>query len=169
MQHIRSWSLCATGYESLPITIRESLLRWPRRQRGIIIRTIACKQKSRAKLVYLTYSLLQPYGRIVDITPPQPVPPGALRSALVSFRHIRSAAIARNTIHGLAIPSDSGGATRLRTSYQVPIQAHVIRDYVASHPRIFLPIFFFILGSLTYTVRAPSLSREYDSDQRIGL
>ena len=101
----------------------------------------------------------KPYGRILDITPPTPQPAGSLRFATVTFRYARSAAIARNTVHGLAVPSDpsSTNITRLRTMYQQPIQAHVIRDYISSHPRIFLPIFIFLIGSLTYTVRFTSL------------
>lgn len=76
-----------------------------------------------------------------------------LRSTSVSFRNVRSAAAARNTVHGLVIRSGfSGSVTRLQTSYQVPLQAHVIRDYITSHPRIFLPVLIFLLGTLTYTV-----------------
>ncbi|KAI0818814.1 exonuclease [Irpex lacteus] len=102
------------------------------------------------------YNLMRPYGRIVTITPPSPVPAGTLRSAVVGFRSVQYAAIARNTLHGLAIPADSGsGVTRIRTSYQQPIQAHVVRDYIQSHPRIFLPVLIFLLGSLTYTVFDP--------------
>ncbi|KAF7800270.1 hypothetical protein EIP86_011517 [Pleurotus ostreatoroseus] len=102
------------------------------------------------------YELLRPYGRIVDVTYPSPVPAGTLRSAIISFRHVRSAAIARNTIHGLAVPSDTSGAvTRLRTSYQQPIQVHAVRDYISNHPKIFLPVLFFIIGSLTYTIFDP--------------
>ncbi|GJE86794.1 exonuclease [Phanerochaete sordida] len=105
----------------------------------------------------ILYDLLRPFGRIVTIDPPTPPPAGTLRSATVTFRHVRSAAIARNTIHGLAVPVDpsSGNMTRLRTKYQQPIQAHVIRDYVSSHPKIFLPIFIFLIGSLTYTIFDP--------------
>lgn len=95
----------------------------------------------------------QPYGRIVTIQPPAPAPAGTLRAAIVGFRSVHFASIARNTIHGLDVPADSGsGMTRIRLSYQQPIQAHVIRDYISSHPKIFLPIFIFLLGSLTYTV-----------------
>ncbi|KAJ3533719.1 hypothetical protein NM688_g7243 [Phlebia brevispora] len=102
------------------------------------------------------YDLLRPYGRILDLKPPIPVPAGTPRSAMVTFRHVRSAAIARNTIHGYSIPSDTTGTmTRLRTSYEQPIQAHAVKDYISNHPRIFLPILFFLIGSLTYTVFDP--------------
>ncbi|KAI0698509.1 RNA12 protein-domain-containing protein [Cytidiella melzeri] len=102
------------------------------------------------------YNLMRPYGRIANITPPSPVPAGSLRYAIVGFRRIQDATIARNTLHGLAIPADSGsGVTRIRTSYQQPIQAHAVRDYISSHPKIFLPVFIFLLGSLTYTIFDP--------------
>jgi hypothetical protein len=42
--------------------------------------------------------------------------------------------------------------TRLQILYQQPIQAHAIRNWLTSHPRIVLPILFFLLGTLTYTV-----------------
>ncbi|KIP10314.1 hypothetical protein PHLGIDRAFT_28547 [Phlebiopsis gigantea 11061_1 CR5-6] len=103
------------------------------------------------------YNLLRPYGRILDIIPPTPAPAGTLRSATIIFRNARAAAIAHNTIHGLSIPPDASSATftRLRTRYQQPIQAHAIRDYISGHPKIFLPVFIFLLGSLTYTIFDP--------------
>ena len=65
------------------------------------------------------------------------------------------AAIAHNSVHGLAVqPPTSSAKTILRTTYQAPVQAHVVRDYITSHPRIFLPVLFFLLGTLTYTVSA---------------
>ena len=43
----------------------------------------------------------------------------------------------------------------MRTSYQRPIQAHAIRDWLNSHPKIVLPVFVFLLGTLTYTIFDP--------------
>ncbi|EMD38659.1 hypothetical protein CERSUDRAFT_49441 [Gelatoporia subvermispora B] len=103
------------------------------------------------------YDLLRPFGRIQDVTEPTPVPAGTLRSSTVTFSRLRSAAIARNTIHGTTIPPSPNATTltTLRTAYQQPMQAHAIRDYIASHPRIFLPVLFFFIGTLTYTVFDP--------------
>ncbi|KAH8102922.1 RNA12 protein-domain-containing protein [Cristinia sonorae] len=104
------------------------------------------------------YNLLRPCGRIEDIINPTPVPAGTLRSSTVVFRQISSAAIARNVIHGIRVNTGSESSpvlTKLRTSYQPQIQAHAIRDYVASHPKIFLPILFFLIGTLTYTIFDP--------------
>ncbi|TCD65369.1 mitochondrial escape protein 2 [Steccherinum ochraceum] len=106
----------------------------------------------------LLYHLLRPYGKIKEITSPVPVPAGSLRSSIVVFRQITSASTARNVIHGLRVNTGTESSpawTRLRLIYQPPLQAHAIRDYVASHPRVFLPILFFLLGTLTYTIFDP--------------
>ncbi|KIJ60595.1 hypothetical protein HYDPIDRAFT_32020 [Hydnomerulius pinastri MD-312] len=100
------------------------------------------------------YQLFRPYGRIYDLVAPKPVPNGTLRSAEVSFLRVRSATIARNAIHGYQY-SKGGSTTRLQTVYQRPIQAHAIRDWLTAHPRIVLPILFFLLGTLTYTIFDP--------------
>ncbi|KAG1749107.1 RNA12 protein-domain-containing protein [Suillus paluster] len=100
------------------------------------------------------YSLFRPCGRIYNITAPTPVPAGTLRSSDIIFHRVRSATVARNIIHGFTF-SNGGATTRLRTVYQRPIQAHAIRDWLTSHPRIVLPILFFLLGTLTYTIFDP--------------
>ncbi|KAG2158089.1 RNA12 protein-domain-containing protein [Suillus bovinus] len=100
------------------------------------------------------YSLFRPCGRIQNITAPTPVPAGMFRSSDILFHRVRSATVARNTVHGYRF-SDAGGTTRLRTVYQRPIQAHAIRDWLTSHPKIVLPIIFFLLGTLTYTIFDP--------------
>ncbi|KAI0928247.1 hypothetical protein AcW1_005551 [Taiwanofungus camphoratus] len=104
------------------------------------------------------YSLLRPYGHIQNLTQPSPAPSaGALRFSTVTFNRLRAAVVARNAIHGAHVPpcTSSPTATTLRTSYDAPMQAHVIRDYVTSHPRIFLPVLFFLVGTLTYTIFDP--------------
>ncbi|CCM03851.1 uncharacterized protein FIBRA_06000 [Fibroporia radiculosa] len=99
------------------------------------------------------YNILRPYGRIQDLTQPSPSSiSGGLRFSTVTFMRVRSATVARNAIHGAHI---SPTGTTLRTMYEAPVQAHVFRDYIASHPRIFLPVLFFLLGTLTYTIFDP--------------
>lgn len=105
------------------------------------------------------YNLFRPYGRIKDIIPPSPAPAGSLRSATINFSHLRSAVIARNVLYGAKNSQTSGDGdkknfTLIRTNYQKPIQAHAVRDWMSSHPKIMLPILVFLLGSLTYTVRS---------------
>ncbi|KDR81387.1 hypothetical protein GALMADRAFT_58608 [Galerina marginata CBS 339.88] len=104
------------------------------------------------------YELCRPYGRIGDIIPPAPVPAGTLRSSNIFFQRLHSATAARNVIHGLEVPSGSTSAptkTRIRTQYETPIQAHVVRNWVSSHPKIVLPIVIFLVGTLTYTIFDP--------------
>ncbi|KAG7452882.1 exonuclease [Guyanagaster necrorhizus] len=100
------------------------------------------------------YKLLRPYGRIKGMTDPIPVPAGSVRFSTVSFQKIRSAAIARNVIHGFEM-SSGNTVTRLSTKYDYPIRVHAVRDWLSSHPRIVLPIVVFLLGTLTYTIFDP--------------
>ncbi|KZT44087.1 hypothetical protein SISSUDRAFT_1057085 [Sistotremastrum suecicum HHB10207 ss-3] len=98
---------------------------------------------------------LRPYGRIVDITAPTPVPAGTLRSSTVFFYNLRSAAIARNVIHGEALPTEGGKITRLALAFERPLKAHAIRDWLTAHPRIVVPVAVFLFGTLTYTIFDP--------------
>ncbi|KAK0228223.1 RNA12 protein-domain-containing protein [Armillaria fumosa] len=100
------------------------------------------------------YKLLRPYGRIRDITDPIPVPAGSSRFSTVSFQKIRSAAIARNVLHGFEM-SSGNTVTRLSTKYEDPIRVHAVRDWLTGHPRIVLPVVVFLLGTLTYTIFDP--------------
>ncbi|KZV94062.1 hypothetical protein EXIGLDRAFT_835266 [Exidia glandulosa HHB12029] len=101
------------------------------------------------------YTLMRPYGRIHDITAPQPVPAGTLRSSTVSFTQLRSAAVAHNCIHGLSFHSEDGKETWLKTSFERTRKAHWIRDWIVAHPRVSLPIALFLFGTLTYTIFDP--------------
>ncbi|KAF8803621.1 hypothetical protein BYT27DRAFT_7171768 [Phlegmacium glaucopus] len=107
----------------------------------------------------LLYELCRPFGRITDLTMPSTAPAGAPRSATVAYQRIYSATIARNVIHGFDLSSLSSSAspvkTRLRAGYQRPIQVHVIRDWMSSHPKIMLPLLVFLFGTVTYTIFDP--------------
>lgn len=73
------------------------------------------------------------------------------------FDSLRGGTVARNVLHGLEVLTPGASSpTRLHITYQPPIDAHKIRDFIGKHPRVFLPIFIFLLGSLTYTVRLKS-------------
>ncbi|KAJ7871518.1 RNA12 protein-domain-containing protein [Mycena olivaceomarginata] len=102
------------------------------------------------------YQLLRPYGKIRDIQAPTPVPAGTLRSASVVFDKLRTATVARNAVHGLEVSAPGASSpTRLHMTYVFPLDAHKVRDWLSSHPRIVLPIAIFLLGSLTYTIFDP--------------
>jgi hypothetical protein len=95
----------------------------------------------------------QTYGHIQNVSRVTPPPSGGLRSSVITFDRIRSATIARNVLNDFYTPSPNPSAlTRLRTAYQRPVQPHVIRDWISSHPKISLPIIIFLIGTLTYTV-----------------
>lgn len=100
------------------------------------------------------YNLLRPYGRILDLTSPSPGTPGSLRSSIVTFKKVRSAATARNCIHGLVVPTGNGN-TRLHVGFERPIKAHAVRDWISGHPRLVLPVLFFLIGTITYTIFDP--------------
>ncbi|KAF5391771.1 hypothetical protein D9757_001714 [Collybiopsis confluens] len=96
------------------------------------------------------YNIFRPYGAIEELVNPTPVPAGAQRYSIVSFNRLKAATVARNVVYGLEVDS-----TRLRISYAYPIEAHVVREWVANHPRIILPIIFFLLGTITYAIFDP--------------
>lgn len=112
-------------------------------------------------LGYVTYAVsmpnsgvrcqMQPFGLIIEISQPTSGPPGTPRFSNVSFRSLRSAAIARNVMHNYSFTMN-GTRTELKTGYAQILQAHAFRNWIASHPRIALPIVVFLLGGLTYTV-----------------
>ncbi|KIJ34602.1 hypothetical protein M422DRAFT_70117 [Sphaerobolus stellatus SS14] len=103
------------------------------------------------------WNLLRRYGRIREVQPPTPVPAGTLRSVMVTFERTHSAAIAHNCVYGAWIPGlmDETKYTKLHTGYERPIKPHLVRDWLASHPKIVFPIVVFLLGTLTYTVFDP--------------
>ncbi|KAH7341824.1 RNA12 protein-domain-containing protein [Rhizoctonia solani] len=118
------------------------------------------------------YDVLRPYGRISKLDPPTPAPAGALRSATVTYDSVRSAVLARNCLHGVNLTTDgdvlgrSGPGialsvaqgtklTRLSVLFEQPLKEKAIRNWLASHPRIVLPVLAFLIGTLTYTVFDP--------------
>ncbi|KAF8475410.1 RNA12 protein-domain-containing protein [Gautieria morchelliformis] len=104
------------------------------------------------------WKTLRPYGRILDLRSPTPVPAGILRSTIVIFERTASATIAHNCIYGAYVPhseDDPQTLTRLTTAYEQPIKPHLIRNWLAAHPRIVFPVVVFLLGTLTYTVFDP--------------
>ncbi|KAK8869527.1 hypothetical protein IAR55_000093 [Kwoniella newhampshirensis] len=118
----------------------------------------------------MLYTLFRPYGRLIDIQPPTPVPAGSLRFATVAFSRLSTSAIAINCLHGYSTPTNtadftlrtSGGPSptpiplsRLRLYYERPLKAHAIRDWIGAHPRIAIPVIAFLIGTLSYTFFDP--------------
>ena len=91
---------------------------------------------------------MRPYGRIRDIFP------GA-KSTDVSFSRVRSAAAARNCLHGATFGPDGGKRVTLRILYRERQHANMLRDWLSSHPRVVLPILVLLLGSLSLVIFDP--------------
>ncbi|CAE6435290.1 hypothetical protein ACGC1H_002868 [Rhizoctonia solani] len=118
------------------------------------------------------YDVLRPYGRITKLDPPTPAPAGTLRSATVAYDRVHSAVLARNCLHGVNLTTDgdvlgrSGPGialpvapgtklTRLSMLYEQPIKENAIRNWLANHPRLVLPVLAFLIGTISYTVFDP--------------
>ncbi|KAF8337623.1 RNA12 protein-domain-containing protein [Cantharellus anzutake] len=101
------------------------------------------------------YEALRPYGPLVDITRPSPVPAGAPHFANAVFYQVRSAVRAQNCLHGIVIYASDTAKTRLGLVFEKTVKVSAVRDWLASHPRIVLPVLAFVLGMLTYTVFDP--------------
>ncbi|PFH47169.1 hypothetical protein AMATHDRAFT_77324 [Amanita thiersii Skay4041] len=100
------------------------------------------------------YQTFRPFGRIRDISSPSPIPASSMRSSSIVYERVKSAVAARNAMYGANVGSNAS-KTRLRVDYQRQLQAHVIRDWVSSHPKIMFPLVIFLLGALTYTIFDP--------------
>ncbi|KFY59315.1 hypothetical protein V497_04383 [Pseudogymnoascus sp. VKM F-4516 (FW-969)] len=104
------------------------------------------------------YSLFRRYGMIAEISS-QPADSKVLpKFAVLDFARLRNAVMARNCMHGFKVLEEAGGGvggTQLRLSYERKIKAHMVRDWVMSHPRIFIPLMAALLGTLAVAVFDP--------------
>ncbi len=104
------------------------------------------------------YSLFRRYGMLAEISS-QPADSKVLpRFATLDFARLRNAVMARNCMHGFKVLEEAGGGvggTQLRLSYEQKIKAHMIRDFVMGHPRIFIPLMAALLGGLAVAVFDP--------------
>ena len=90
------------------------------------------------------YSLLRPYGRLSDITQ-QPTESKVFpRYALVDFGHTKDAITAKNCLHGLVLKDEEGAGKglviRLKLSYEYYERGSWMKDWMANHPRIVIPL-----------------------------
>ncbi|KAF7319445.1 hypothetical protein HMN09_00283000 [Mycena chlorophos] len=104
------------------------------------------------------YDMLRPYGHIVNMLQQQTVPAGSRRFITVLFGDSRDAVNARNALHGIVV---SNGAdqppTKLHFTYthQFAHDRPSVLDWVMNHPRIALPVIFFVLGTISYAIFDP--------------
>lgn len=106
------------------------------------------------------YVLFRRYGVIVDIVPQPATAKDLPHFALVHFSSIRSATAARNCLHGHTTSGLQGGAGKeiavtMRILYERALKAHLIRDWIFSHPRIVIPIIAAFLATVTVAVFDP--------------
>ncbi len=119
----------ALGHESVLFAHPNGGVRGPRRAHGRPVETLASKPDFLENLA-LDNLLSKPYGRIVEIIPPSPVPAGDLRHSTVRFSSVHAAAAARNCIHGYRLATADGKITRLSANFERPLKAHNVRDWL---------------------------------------
>ena len=104
------------------------------------------------------FSLLRQYGKIADITP-MPVDSKAIpKYATVTFKLPWYSIMARNCMHGFVLTEEVGGGkagTLLRIHYEQIIKGHYIRDWIANHPRIVIPILAALAAAVTVIIFDP--------------
>lgn len=104
------------------------------------------------------YSLFRRYGKLAEITS-QPSDSKVLpKFAFLQFVRMRQAIMARNCMHGFIVPEEAGGGkagTQLRLSYEQRIKAHLVREWLMSHPRIVIPIVAALLATITVAIFDP--------------
>ncbi|KND00856.1 uncharacterized protein SPPG_03960 [Spizellomyces punctatus DAOM BR117] len=97
------------------------------------------------------YKEFRPYGKIVDITLQPPNVKDLPRYALVEYMRVRSATSARNCLNGEKIENAT-----IRISYERRRRTwESTWNWIASHPRITVPVLLGLLAGLTYVVFDP--------------
>ncbi|KAJ7057027.1 RNA12 protein-domain-containing protein [Mycena amicta] len=97
------------------------------------------------------YNLLRPYGHIVNMLQPTSFPPGTRRFITVLYRDGRFASRARNALHGIELQNVDSPPTKLHILYTSHFSQHErprIVDWLTNHPRISLPLLFFIFDPI---------------------
>ena len=104
------------------------------------------------------YSLFRKYGKLMEITP-QPSDSKVLpKYAFVDFTRTRFATMAKNCMHGFILVEEAGGGktgTVLKVSYEARVKAHLIRDWLASHPRIVIPAAAALVATISVAIFDP--------------
>ncbi|CAG8646474.1 6063_t:CDS:10, partial [Cetraspora pellucida] len=90
------------------------------------------------------------YGLIRDINLHQESAKEPPRYALIAYSNMRSAASARNCVHGKIINS-----TRLNIFYDQPLKSNLIYNWMVAHPRISVPLIAAIIAGVSYIIFDP--------------
>lgn len=104
------------------------------------------------------YSFFRPYGKLANIIS-QPSDSKVLpKFAMLDFAGIRRAVMAKNCMHGYKVSEAEGGGklgTVLKCTYEQPIKAHHIHNWVFNHPRIVIPIVAALVAGITVAIFDP--------------
>jgi hypothetical protein len=104
------------------------------------------------------YSLFRRYGKLAEIESQPPDSKVLPRFAYLQFVRMRHSVMARNCLHGFRVLPESGGGkagTDLRISYEQRLRAHLIREWLTSHPRIVIPILAALVATITVAIFDP--------------
>lgn len=104
------------------------------------------------------YSLFRKYGKIAEISSQASDSKVLPKFAILDFAKIRHSIMAKNCLHGLKVTEEMGGGkagTNLRLSFEAKMQAHHIREWITSHPRVVIPIIAALLATVTVAVFDP--------------
>ncbi|KAK7202522.1 RNA12 protein-domain-containing protein [Myxozyma melibiosi] len=97
------------------------------------------------------YLLFRRYGLIRDITPLSPAVKDLPRYATIQYVGLRSAASARNCLHGFVAPN----GTKLHIYYDKALKKNMIREWFFGHPRIVIPALAALIAALTVAIFDP--------------
>lgn len=116
-------------------------------------------EASAAELTQETlYSLFRRYGTILEMTSQPSDSKIAPRFAYVDFSRVRYATMAKNCMHGFILVEEHGGGksgTLLKLSYEPKVRGKWIRDWLASHPRIVIPVVAALIAALSVSIFDP--------------
>lgn len=92
------------------------------------------------------YQYFRQYGKIVNIYPSS----ATQKYTILQFAQIRSSTSARVCLHGLSV----GGST-LKIGFESKLKAHIVREWIMSHPRFTVPAFAALIAGISVSVFEP--------------
>ncbi|KAJ9661653.1 mitochondrial escape protein 2 [Neophaeococcomyces mojaviensis] len=116
-------------------------------------------EASAAELTQETlYSLFRRYGTILEMISQPSDSKITPRYAYIDYSRMRFSTMAKNCMHGFVLVAEQGGGktgTLLKIQYEPKAKTRWIRDWIASHPRIVLPIVAALIAAASVAVFDP--------------
>lgn len=94
------------------------------------------------------YQYFRRYGKIINIFPAS----ATQKYAILQFAQIRSATAARTCLHGF---KDIGSSTTMKIGFERQMKAHVVREWLVSHPRFTVPALAALVAGFSVSVFEP--------------